>query len=198
MSDALKPVVVVGVGALGSHVAMFARNWKEPLRLIDFDRVEGKNILAQVHSKLGQGQNKARALSQLLAGLWGTSVEAIPHKLSSDNVAPLLGDAALVLDCVDNIEARLLIQRFVRAREIPCLHGALSADARFGRIVWDDAFVPDAEGAQGAPTCVAGEGLPFFGMMGGWLAGTARAFLDAGARSSYQLTPTNIVCLGRS
>jgi len=31
-----QPVVIIGVGALGSHFVLFARNWDYPLRLVDF------------------------------------------------------------------------------------------------------------------------------------------------------------------
>lgn len=191
-----RPVVIVGVGALGSHVAMFARNWKNALRVIDFDTVKAKNTLAQVYGRPTIRETKARALAQTFQYLWGIQVEALPRRLTRDNVSQLLGGAALVLDCTDNIETRLLIQGFVRLHGIPCLHGALSADGVFARVVWDDLYVPDSEGVVGAPTCEGGEALPFFGMVGGWMAGVAKAFLDSGARASYQLTPTGVVRLG--
>lgn len=188
--------MIVGVGALGSHVALFARNWGNPLRVIDHDRVEAKNLAAQVHTRMGLGANKAVGLQRTLQGLFGTRVEAIPHRLTADNAAQLLGGAALVLDCTDNIEARRLITAAVRVTAIPCLHGAVSADGMFARVVWDELFVPDAEGTPGAATCEGGVALPFFAMTGAQMAGVAQAFLVAGARVSYQLTPTSIIRIG--
>ena len=128
-------IVIVGIGALGSHTVLFLRNLKMILKLIDFDKIELKNISAQFHSKMGLGRNKAQALQQALQGLFGVKVEAIPHKLTKDNADALLGGSALVLDCVDNAEARRVIQGCVRKHSIPCLHGALSADGSFGRVV---------------------------------------------------------------
>ena len=46
----MKTVVIVGVGALGSHVALLGRNWGVQLKLVDFDRIEQKNTQAQFHS----------------------------------------------------------------------------------------------------------------------------------------------------
>jgi len=131
----MKPVIIVGAGALGSHVILCGRNWPNPIRVVDFDRVEMKNTQAQFHSRMGMSRNKVQALQQAMQGMWGLKIEGIPHKLTLDNVGTVLGDAALVLDCTDNIEARQTIQGYVRAKGIPCLHGALSADGSFGRII---------------------------------------------------------------
>lgn len=189
----MKPVVIVGVGALGSHVALFARNWRNALVLVDFDRIEQKNTAAQFHTVMGRGRNKAQALQQAMQGMWANKPAAIPYKLSKDNVEQLLGHAALVIDCTDNAEARRLIQGYVKAKGIPCLHGALSADGSLGRIVWTEHFTLDEEGAQGQATCEDGENLPFHGLVGAQLAIVAQRFLKTGERRSWQMVPTGIV-----
>ena len=182
-------VVIVGVGALGSHLALLARNWKESLRLVDFDRVEQKNVQAQFHTRMGLGRNKAQALQQALQGMFGLKVESLPRRLEAHNVAQLLGGSVLVIDCTDNAETRRLIQSFVREREIPCLHAALSADGSFARVIWDEHFVADQEDEPGQATCEDGEQLPFFALTAAVLATAAQGFLAHGIRSSYQLTP---------
>jgi len=185
----MKQVIIVGIGALGSHVALFSRNWKAKIKLVDFDKVEQKNTQAQFHSRMSLRQNKALALKQAMQGLFGIKVEAVPHKLTADNADTLLAGADLVIDCTDNIAARLDIQKLVRAQGIPCIHGALSADGQFGRVVWDKDFVADAEGAEGEATCEDGEQLPFFGMAGSIVVQAAESFLKTGERRSYQLQP---------
>ncbi len=191
----MKPVVIIGAGALGSHVILFARNWAHPIQVVDFDRVEAKNIQAQFHSKMGLGRNKVQALQQAMQGMWGLKLESIPHKLTLDNVGAVLGDALLVLDCTDNIEARQTIQGFVRAKGIPCLHGALSADGSFGRIIWDEHFKADPEGAPGQATCEDGKALPFFALAGAQMTVVAQLFLEMGEKRSLQLTPMGVVRL---
>jgi hypothetical protein len=190
-----KAVVIVGVGALGSHVALLARNWKNPLRVVDFDLVEQKNTQAQFHSKMSLRRNKAQAIQQALNGLFGTKIDAIPHKLEDSNADALLGGAALVIDCVDNAKARRTIQSFVRKHKIPCLHGALSADGSFGRIVWDEDFAIDEEGKEGQATCEDGEQLPMFALAGAQVAVVAQRFLKDGTKQSYQVMPASIVRL---
>ena len=190
-----KTVVIVGAGALGSHLALFARNWENPLRIVDFDKVEQKNTQAQFHSRMGLRRNKAQALQQGLQGLFGVKVEAVPHKLVKDNVAQLLSGAALVVDCTDNAAARRTIQDYVRANKIPCLHGALSADGSFGRVVWDEHFTADEEGQEGEATCEDGVTLPFFALAAAQVAVVAQKFLEDGARQSFQISPAGAVRL---
>jgi len=191
-----RQVVIIGAGALGSHLALLARNWGATICVVDFDRVEQKNTLAQFHSRMGLRQNKAQALQKALAGLFGVRIDAVPHKLTEDNAATLLEKAALVVDCTDNAEARRVIQRRVQAAGIPCLHGALSADGMFGRVIWDEHnFIADEEGEPGHATCEDGQQLPMFTLVAAQLAVTAQRFLDAGRRQSFQITPTGIIRL---
>jgi molybdopterin/thiamine biosynthesis adenylyltransferase len=180
-------VVLVGVGALGSHVALLGRNLEVGLKVIDFDRVEQKNLLSQVHTKMGVGKNKAQALSQLMLGLYGRKVEAVPHRLTADNAEALLGGAGVVVECLDNAAGRRAVQALVRARGLPCLHGALAADGAFGRVVWDEHFVIDAEDAEGQATCEDGAQLPFIGLTAAVVCQSLQRFLVDGERQSFQV-----------
>ena len=196
-------IVIVGLGALGSHVALFMRNIKE-LKLVDFDKVDSHNIQSQFHTKLSLGRNKAQSISQALLGMFNVKAEAVPHKLTKDNVRALLQDPSppgkrkepwLVLDCTDNIEARNLIQEYCLQWHLPCLHGALSADGSFSRVIWTEDFKADAEGDEGEATCIDGEHLPFFGMAAAVMAVEAQNFLVTGKKRSYQLTPSGMTRL---
>ena len=192
----MKKIVIIGAGALGSHLALLARNWEATLRVVDFDRVEQKNTLAQFHSRMGLRQNKAQALQKALAGLFGVRIDAVPHRLTEDNAATLLEGAALVVDCTDNAEARRVIQRQVQAAGIPCLHGALAADGMFGRAIWDEHnFTADEEGEPGQATCEDGQQLPMFALVAAQLAVTAQRFLDSGKQQSFQISPSGIIRL---
>ena len=126
--------------------------------------------------------------------MFNITVEAVPYKLTRDNVELILKDSKLVIDCTDNITARKLIQDFVRRADIPCLHGALSADGEFARIMWDEDFVADAEEGDGA-TCEDGEHLPFFATVASFLVVEVQQFLKKGKKRSWQLTPAGITRL---
>jgi molybdopterin/thiamine biosynthesis adenylyltransferase len=185
-------IAIIGAGALGSHVALLLRNIDDKKMVVDFDRVEAKNTLAQFHTKMGLRKNKAQALSQAMQGMFGEAFFAVPHKLTKDNIDKLLGPVTLILDCTDNIAARNLIQGYATDVGTPCLHGALSADGTFGRVMWTEYFVGDAEPEEGAPTCVDGEHLPFFTLTSACMAVTAQRFLKTGEKRSFQVAPSGI------
>jgi molybdopterin/thiamine biosynthesis adenylyltransferase len=187
-------IVIVGVGALGSHLALFLRNVDAELVLVDFDRVEAKNLQSQLHTKMGLGKNKAAALQQTLKGLFGRDATAVPHKLVADNADALLTGAALVVDCLDNAPSRQLVQDWVRAHDVACLHGALAADGQFCRVVWDAEFAIDGA-ATGAATCEDGEHLPFVGRVAAELAMAAQRFLRDGRKVGAQLFPGGQVAI---
>jgi molybdopterin-synthase adenylyltransferase len=188
-------ITIVGVGALGSHVALFLRNEKSLLRVIDFDRVEMKNTQAQFHSVMSLGKNKAAALEQALRSLFKTAVMGNPVALNPGNALVLLRDADVVLDCTDNIQARRDISVACKELKKPLLHGALSAAGDFGRVVWEEHFIPDAEGKDAAATCVDGEHLPFFAYAGAVMALEVQFFLKKKVKRSWQLTPGGILRL---
>jgi molybdopterin/thiamine biosynthesis adenylyltransferase len=185
----MKTVVVVGVGALGSHVVQALRNVDATIRVIDFDRVEQKNVASQFHGKPNVGKAKVASLQQTMQFLFGTKIETVPHKLVADNVKELLGKADLVLDCLDNGASRRLVQKFVRETKIACLHGALDSQGSFGRIVWDERFKIDDESSGGAATCEDGAFLPFITVVAAHLAYSAQRFLKDGRKVGFEVSP---------
>jgi molybdopterin-synthase adenylyltransferase len=190
----MKRITLVGVGALGSHAAQFLRN-TAALRVVDFDRVEQKNVLSQFHARSSAGKSKAIGLKQSLQFLFATSVEAIPHKLVSDNARELLDGADLLVDCLDNRAAREIVQAFARQHSVPCVHGALAPDGSFGRVVWSEQFAIDAEPADGAATCEDGAHLPFIGMVAATLARAAQQFLLTGEQLNFAIHARSVATL---
>lgn len=188
----MKKVVIVGVGALGSHVALLLRN-EAMIRAVDFDRVETKNTLSQFHGKPHVGKNKAQALQQSFQFLFGLKVEVIQHRLIEDNAKAVLLGADLVIDCLDNAASREIVQRFARTSKVPCLHGALAANGAFGRVVWDERFVIDTEDGAGAPTCEGGEHLPFIAVVSALIAKSAQDFLKKGRQIGFEVSPSGVI-----
>jgi len=185
-------VVICGVGALGSAVVMAGRNLDVSWRLIDFDRVESKNLQSQAFVKQSVGKNKAQALKMQLQNFYGLKVEAMGVRLASANVGELLGGAGLVVDCFDNAASRQLISDFVRTQDIPCVHGALSADGTYGMARWNEAFTADAEDAPGQATCENGEHLPFIGIVSSILARTVAEFVQDGSRVNSMVSLSGV------
>lgn len=186
---------IVGLGALGSHLVLIARNWSTRFDVIDFDRVETKNIQSQFHTKMGNGKTKVMALKAAMHGLFNRPLSVHPVKVTKDNAREVLYGSDLVIDCTDNYMARKLIQNDCMEHHVPCLHGCLSADGNFARIVWTEHFVPDSEGAEGGATCEDGRNLPFHIQAAAMISQVAQRWMDTGKKESYQVSPFSVVRL---
>lgn len=178
-------IVICGIGALGSTCVLYLRNLAADLRLVDFDRVESKNLSAQWFVKQSLGKNKAEAARLQLANFYGAKAEAMGVRLGPHNAAQLLADCALAVDCFDNADSRLALSEAARAGGLPLVHAALAADGTFGLVRWDERFTPDREDTEGQATCEGGEHLPMIGVLGAVLARTIQDFVARGARHDY-------------
>jgi molybdopterin/thiamine biosynthesis adenylyltransferase len=188
-----KKLIIVGAGALGSHLVQLLRNLDVTITVMDFDRIEQKNIMSQFHSKPSVGKNKTVALAQTMNFLFGLKIESNPNKLTRDNANIVLNGHDLIVDCLDNAESRKIIQTFAREYHVPCIHGALAADGAFGRVVWDEDFIVDDESGAGTATCENGEHLPFINIVASFLAKSIQAFSVTGKKIGYNISPDTIM-----
>ncbi|HEY4239388.1 MAG TPA: ThiF family adenylyltransferase [Kofleriaceae bacterium] len=181
-------VAFCGVGALGSTALLFCRALGVELRLVDFDRVETKNLAAQWYVKPSVGKNKADAARLQLANFYGVAAEARGVRLADTNAVQLLADCGLAIDCFDNAASRALLSAAARAAGIPLVHAGIAGDGSFGLVRWDERFTPDAEGAPGAATCEGGEHLPMIGLVSATLARAIQDFVATGAQHDYMIS----------
>ncbi|HZI10603.1 MAG TPA: ThiF family adenylyltransferase [Myxococcus sp.] len=175
-------ILFCGVGAIGSTAAVLCRNLEATLAFVDFDRVESKNLLAQAYVKPSVGKNKAEALKLQLLNLHGVKAESFGVRVTRDNVEALCGGADLLVDCFDNQDSRLLLSEYARRAGKPLVHGAVSADGKFGLVRWDERFAPDAEDTAGQATCEGGAHLPLLGLLAATLARAVQDFLQHGVK----------------
>jgi len=189
-------IVVCGVGALGSTCVQYLRSLDAELRLVDFDRVESKNLSAQWFVKQSLGKNKAEAIRLQLSNFYGVKSEAMGVRLGANNAAQLLDGAALAVDCFDNADSRIVLSESAHAAGVPLVHAALAADGTFGMVRWDERFTPDREDAEGQATCEGGEHLPMIGLVGATLARTIQDFINAGERRDYLVSLSGVMRTG--
>jgi molybdopterin/thiamine biosynthesis adenylyltransferase len=188
-----KNIVIVGVGALGSHVLQFCRNLDAQFTVVDFDRIEQKNTLSQFHTAMGAGKNKAAALRQAMQGLFKKNIYACMNKVTADNIKQILsGRVDLVVDCVDNLETRQLLQQFCAKNNVDLLHGALAANGEFAACIWTEHFKPDAKPSEDTPTCEDGEQLPFITLVSSVISQTVQRYVKDGQKNSYHIHPQAI------
>ena len=184
----MKRIVFCGVGALGSNAVVLCRNLDAQLVLVDFDRVESKNCLAQAFVKPSVGKNKADALKLQLSNFWGVKAESFGVRVEATNVATLCDKADLVVDAFDNAKSRRILSDYARAANKPLVHAAVSADGTFGLVRWDERFVPDEEGTPGQATCEGGEHLPLISLVSSTLARTIQDFVKDGSRRDSMIS----------
>ncbi len=161
--------------------------------LVDFDRVESKNLLAQVYVKQSIGKNKAQALRLQLNNFFGVSAEAFGVKVTGDNLDTLLKNADLIVDCFDNAESRRLLSSYAQQTDKALLHSAISGDGTFGIVRWDERFAVDEEDELGQATCEGGEHLPLIGLVSATLARCIQDYVNTKARNDYMISLNGVV-----
>ena len=104
-------VAIVGLGGLGSNVAMWlARLGVGHLLLYDFDKVELSNLNRQYYFLQDVGEYKAVALLEHLRQVnpYGDYQSKVV-RLTEANLAELVGEADIVCEALDNPEAKALL-----------------------------------------------------------------------------------------
>jgi adenylyltransferase/sulfurtransferase len=125
-----KTVVVVGCGALGSHIAShLVRAGVGRIVLADRDFVEWHNLPRQAlysEADAEAGMPKAVAAARRL-GQINSQVEIEEHVIdvSADTVEDLIFGADLVLDGADNFEVRYLVNEACIKHGIPWVYGGV-------------------------------------------------------------------------
>lgn len=120
-------VLVVGLGGLGSPVAMYlAAAGVGRLVLADFDAVDLSNLQRQIiHTTAQIGRPKAESARVALAAL-NPDVELVTDKRSlvEETLPSVLAEVDLVLDCCDNFATRFAVNAACVAAGVPLVSGA--------------------------------------------------------------------------
>ncbi len=119
-------VAVVGVGGLGSiSTLLLALAGVGTLTLVDQDTVEINNLHRQALYSLAdirypKVEAAARRIKEVNPE---TKIEPIAENLDADNVATIVADADCVVDGLDNMQTRYLINRYCVEKKIPFIFG---------------------------------------------------------------------------
>jgi molybdopterin/thiamine biosynthesis adenylyltransferase len=121
-------VVVAGGGGLGSPSSIYlAAAGVGTIRIIDRDKVDLSNLNRQVlHWDKDIGRKKVESAAEKLSQLnKGIRVEAIEETIDESNVSELVGDSDVIIDAMDNLPARYLLNKTAIEKGIPFIHGAV-------------------------------------------------------------------------
>lgn len=120
-------VLIIGLGGLGSPVAMYlASSGVGHLVLVDFDHVELSNLQRQViHSSADIGRDKvASARDRILALNPEVEVTTLAYVLEDDELADEVANADVVVDASDNFETRFALNAICFRAGTPLVSGA--------------------------------------------------------------------------
>jgi len=121
-------VLIVGVGGLGSPIALYlAGAGVGVLGLVDDDTVSISNLQRQVlYSESEVGQPKAICAARRLRALnSGVEVRPFSFRVDEENAAALIGGYDLVVDGCDNFTTRYLLNDTCMALGKPYVYGAI-------------------------------------------------------------------------
>jgi molybdopterin/thiamine biosynthesis adenylyltransferase len=120
-------VMVAGAGGLGSAVLTYlAVAGVGTLRIVDGDTVELGNLNRQVlHTDRDIGKRKVASAKERLQALNpDIQIEVIDKVITKDNVFGLAEDY-LIVDALDNLPTRYLLNRVAVEKSLPLFHGAV-------------------------------------------------------------------------
>lgn len=122
-------VAVIGAGGLGGHIIeLLARMGIGRLVVVDQDIFEETNLNRQVLCTMKTlGNPKASEAESAVTGI-NPGVNVIPYqtKLNFSNVDAILAGSGVVVDALDNVPDRLILQEAAKKLGIPLVHGALA------------------------------------------------------------------------
>lgn len=120
-------VLIVGLGGLGSPVAMYlAAAGVGTLLLADFDAVDLSNLQRQLlHATADIGRTKVdSAIDKLRALNPEVRLEPVKASLNPGRLAELVERVDLVVDCCDNFATRFAVNAACVAHRLPLVSGA--------------------------------------------------------------------------
>ena len=121
-------VVIAGAGGLGSPVAMYlAVAGVGTIRIIDHDKVELSNLNRQVlHGDKDIGRDKVESAREKLSPLnRNVQIETVRETITEANVSRLVVGCDVIVDALDNLPTRLVLNKAAVENRIPFVHGAV-------------------------------------------------------------------------
>lgn len=126
---ATKRVAVVGAGGLGGYaIELLGRLPLLELKIIDGDSFSKTNLNRQIYcTKDTLGVKKALVGSEKIQNIGIVcTVNAICTNITMINYYDHLAGMDIIIDCVDNVETRLVLQEACNKLMIPIVHGAIN------------------------------------------------------------------------
>ena len=140
-------IAIIGLGGLGGTVVeLLARMGIGHIVVVDGDVFEESNLNRQILCRENNlGLSKAEAAVERVKNInQGIKVTAHFTLVKEENIGEIIDGADVVVDALDNIPARFLVEKMAKKKGIPLIHGAIAGFA--GQIL---TIFPEDKGLQG-------------------------------------------------
>ena len=121
-------VFIAGAGGLSAPVSTYlAVAGVGVIRIVDHERVELSNLNRQIlHWERDIGRRKVDSATEKLKQLnQGVAIEAVEEMITEANISQLVAGFDLIVDAMDNLETRYLLNKGALDQNIPFFHGAI-------------------------------------------------------------------------
>lgn len=121
-------VAIAGLGGLGSSAAFYlAAAGVGELILIDYDLIEESNLNRQIlHFTPDLGKPKTQSAKEKIALLNPEiKVTTLTAQLRKETLE-LIGEPDVIIDALDNMETRFILNEYSYKKRIPLIHAAIS------------------------------------------------------------------------
>ncbi|PKL67470.1 MAG: molybdopterin biosynthesis protein MoeB [Methanobacteriales archaeon HGW-Methanobacteriales-1] len=121
-------ITVIGCGGIGgAAIEMLVRMGVGHIKIVDKDSFDVSNINRQLMSSFYcVGKSKTQVTKETISSINPfIEVEVFEGELNESNVEEIIEDSDLVIDALDNLVSRIILNRQARELEIPFIHGAI-------------------------------------------------------------------------
>ena len=122
-------VFIAGAGGLGSPVSIYlAAAGVGRLRICDFGEPEPSNLNRQIlHTEEDIGKNKSLSAKETICKINPkVKVENLSDKIDKENISQLVGNAQIIVDCMDNFPTRHVLNEHAVKAGLPFVHAGVS------------------------------------------------------------------------
>jgi len=116
-------VALIGVGTIGSHLALTLARMQVPFTMYDPDTIEAHNIATQAYTRRDIGRYKVEAIARQCEDIGAEGIEARNEAFTGDGT-----NYDLIISCVDSIDARREIARALGDSAVPVIDGRVGAE----------------------------------------------------------------------
>ncbi|HIH32414.1 TPA: hypothetical protein HA235_06945 [Candidatus Woesearchaeota archaeon] len=175
-----KTIIIIGAGGLGCVVADLLSRMNIDFTIVDDDIVDDNNLERQIlFNENDLLKKKVFVIKEKLREF--SNIDAIGKRLDEKNIKTIINDADLVIDCTDNVQARIIINGYCIKNNIPWIYsGAVSNIGTIYFIKDNACYECINKDKDGETSCEIGVMNSIVAIIGAWTVNIALQYLIEG------------------